>query len=89
MRAFSVWKLACNIFYFYFLNQNLTLFGIDLIVEKGTGHHLVVDINYFPGKRHFCILNARKLSCSNGYICHFLDYIKLLLFVNANVIRLV
>lgn len=28
---------------------NLTLFGIDLIVEKGTGHHLVVDINYFPG----------------------------------------
>jgi len=28
---------------------NLTMFGIDVIVEKGTGHHVVVDINYFPG----------------------------------------
>ena len=27
--------------------------------------------------------------CSNGYIYHFLDYIKLLLFVNANVIHYV
>ena len=26
--------------------------------------------------------------CSNGYIYHFLDYIKLLLFVNANVIHM-
>ena len=31
-------------------NQNLTMFGIDVVVEKGTGHHVVVDINYFPGK---------------------------------------
>ena len=31
-------------------NQNLTLFGIDIIVEKGTGHHFVIDVNYFPGK---------------------------------------
>ena len=31
-------------------NQNLTMFGIDIIVEKGTGHHVVIDINYFPGK---------------------------------------
>ena len=31
-------------------NQNLTMFGIDVVVEKGTGHHAVVDINYFPGK---------------------------------------
>ena len=30
--------------------QNLTMFGIDIIVEKGTGHHVVIDINYFPGK---------------------------------------
>lgn len=28
---------------------NLTMFGIDIIVEKGTGHHVVIDINYFPG----------------------------------------
>ena len=27
------------------------------------------------------------ICCSNGYIHHFLDYIKLLLFVNANVIH--
>ena len=27
------------------------------------------------------------ICCSNGYIYHFLDYIKLLLFVNANVIH--
>ena len=29
------------------------------------------------------------ICCSNGYIYHFLDYIKLLLFVNANVIHYV
>lgn len=28
---------------------NLTMFGVDIIVEKGTGHHVVIDINYFPG----------------------------------------
>lgn len=28
---------------------NLSMFGIDVVVEKGTGHHVVVDINYFPG----------------------------------------
>lgn len=28
---------------------NLAMFGIDIIVEKGTGHHVVIDINYFPG----------------------------------------
>ena len=27
------------------------------------------------------------ICCSNGYIYHFLDYITLLLFVNANVIH--
>ena len=27
------------------------------------------------------------ICCSNGYIYHFLDYIKLLLFVNTNVIH--
>ena len=26
------------------------MFGVDIIVEKGTGHHVVIDINYFPGK---------------------------------------
>ena len=34
----------------FFLTQNLTMFGVDIIVEKGTGHHVVIDINYFPGK---------------------------------------
>ena len=27
------------------------------------------------------------ICCSNGYIYHFLDYIRLLLFVNVNVIH--
>ena len=27
------------------------------------------------------------ICCSNGYVYHFLDYIKLLLFVNVNVIH--
>ena len=31
--------------------------------------------------------NKTKVCCSNGYVYHFLDYIKLLLFVNANVIH--
>ena len=34
------------------------------------------------------ISNTKDVICySNGYIYHFLDYIKLLLFVNANVIH--
>jgi inositol-1,3,4-trisphosphate 5/6-kinase/inositol-tetrakisphosphate 1-kinase len=28
---------------------NLSLFGIDVIVEKGTGKHAVIDVNVFPG----------------------------------------
>ncbi|EDO36566.1 predicted protein [Nematostella vectensis] len=28
---------------------NLTMFGIDIVVEKGTKNHVVIDINYFPG----------------------------------------
>lgn len=37
-------------FVVFFQTQNLTMFGVDIIVEKGTGHHVVIDINYFPGK---------------------------------------
>ena len=39
-----------NLLLFFFFTQNLTMFGVDIIVEKGTGHHVVIDINYFPGK---------------------------------------
>ena len=36
----------------------------------------------------FPIYTTKDVVCSsNGYIYHFLDYIKLLLFVNANVIH--
>ena len=35
--------------------QNLTMFGIDIVVEKGTGHHVVIDINYFPGESVFLL----------------------------------
>ncbi|GJP49625.1 hypothetical protein CLOM_g8811 [Closterium sp. NIES-68] len=26
----------------------LTLFGFDILVQKGTGEHVIVDVNYFP-----------------------------------------
>ena len=35
--------------FFIFILQNLSLFGIDIVVEKGTKSHAVIDINYFPG----------------------------------------
>lgn len=38
-----------------FFKQNLTMFGIDIVVEKGTGHHVVIDINYFPGESVFLL----------------------------------
>jgi len=25
------------------------MFGIDIVIEKGTTNHVVIDINYFPG----------------------------------------
>ena len=28
---------------------NMNIFGLDLLVEEGTGKHLVLDMNYFPG----------------------------------------
>lgn len=31
------------------------MFGIDIVVEKGTGHHVVIDINYFPGESVFLL----------------------------------
>ncbi|KXJ24802.1 Inositol-tetrakisphosphate 1-kinase [Exaiptasia diaphana] len=27
----------------------LSMFGIDIVIEKGTANHVVIDINYFPG----------------------------------------
>lgn len=27
----------------------LTLFGIDVIVERGSGRHAIIDMNVFPG----------------------------------------
>ncbi|XP_031574662.1 inositol-tetrakisphosphate 1-kinase-like [Actinia tenebrosa] len=27
----------------------LSMFGIDIVIEKGTSNHVVIDINYFPG----------------------------------------
>ena len=42
----------------FFLTQNLTMFGVDIIVEKGTGHHVVIDINYFPGECSWYVLST-------------------------------
>lgn len=38
----------------------LTLFGIDVIIENGTGRYAVIDINSFPGMsvHHFYYLFA-------------------------------
>lgn len=30
----------------------LSLFGIDVIVERGTGKHAIIDMNVFPGQLH-------------------------------------
>ena len=27
----------------------LMLFGVDVVIEKGTGKHAIIDINVFPG----------------------------------------
>lgn len=29
---------------------NLTLFGIDIVVENHTGRHAIIDINVYPGE---------------------------------------
>lgn len=34
---------------------NLTLFGIDIVVENGTGRHAIIDINVYPGNVTFLI----------------------------------
>jgi inositol-1,3,4-trisphosphate 5/6-kinase/inositol-tetrakisphosphate 1-kinase len=41
----------------------LTLFGIDVIIENGTGRYAVIDINSFPGMsvHHFCYLFANMV----------------------------
>ena len=28
---------------------NMALFGVDIVVEKNTGHYAIIDINAFPG----------------------------------------
>lgn len=28
----------------------MNLFGVDIVVEKGTGHYAIIDINAFPGR---------------------------------------
>ena len=30
--------------------KQLSLFGYDVITRKETGHHAVIDVNYFPSK---------------------------------------
>jgi len=39
-------------------NLGLTLFGFDVITQKETGCHAVIDINYFPGYVGFEDFNA-------------------------------
>ena len=80
---------------FVFLNVNLATYrqftnaACDWIIQKKKRREKKRNQN--------CIwaipipISTRKdvICCSNGYIYHFLDYIKLLLFVNANVIIMI
>jgi D-alanine-D-alanine ligase-like ATP-grasp enzyme len=35
------------------------MFGIDIVIEKGTTNHVVIDINYFPGmQKKYCIFTT-------------------------------
>lgn len=38
----------------------LTLFGIDVIVERGSGRHAIIDMNVFPGLL-FCLLVVMRI----------------------------
>lgn len=33
------------------LALDMALFGVDIVVEKGTGHYAIIDINAFPGRK--------------------------------------
>ena len=50
---------------------NLSLFGVDVIVEKGTGRHAIIDMNVFPGKK---LLGKSRISVSHVIhvllLCH-------------------
>lgn len=37
------------------------IFGFDLITDRETGQHAVVDVNYFPGYKGFPQFHARML----------------------------
>lgn len=41
--------------WFIFFKQNLIMFGIDIVVEKGIGYYVVIDINYFLGEFVFLL----------------------------------
>lgn len=45
----------------------LALFGIDVIVERGTGRHAIIDMNVFPGMCEVCFWKAN----SNQFLSWF------------------
>ena len=44
----------------------LNLVGIDVILDRNTGDHAVIDVNYFPGYEGITNFNAELLQlCQN------------------------
>lgn len=49
----------------------LDLLGIDVIIENRTGHYAIIDINTFPGIKHFSFLLVPLLAflSINDFVC--------------------
>lgn len=68
---------------------NLTLFGIDIVVENGTGRHAIIDINVYPGYDGFpnffdSLMNCikKKLKEKENQLSSSVDHKKNKLFTN-------
>ena len=61
------------------------LLEIELLKNKKIEKEIKIALR--PGYPNSYHTTKDVICCSNGDIYHFLDYIKLLLFVNANVIH--
>lgn len=42
---------------------NMSLYGVDIVVENDTNRHAIIDINAYPGKVLFIKLKIKNLSC--------------------------
>lgn len=54
---------------------NLTLFGIDIVVENETGRHAIIDINVYPGNLFLILIHFSVLFHINELIYFVLKFI--------------